>query len=467
MILQYYAIFCLAFSPVSIVILIILYKKTNLLERIDAMVDKILGVKTSKQSKPDKESNAKEKEDKKETEDNPALSGIAFFKLPVGEIYYCRQTSQSRGGDIYEAEWSTDNEYIGKVNEKGLFTSTKVGTINIYCSRKGDMMAPAALAYTIEVTPVHRLGAEKFLLDVSKREKKATILANNITKKIVLADTAKNTVTYKEKGEITKSIYKFDKSNQLQGAVVFFSQMKKARREEFLSGLEERFEEIPLAERTSPLMRVFVHRLIDEVQNEIDVFACLWETKDGLFILGISQSWREYGEAEEFLMNISMAPKCFEDCLPADYISKIHVEEGFTLSENTDTAEKHNNVPAQVTEPPKEKADETSSRETHPEDNKDTEHAGDEENPDAASDESQNDTPASGDSASPEGTQPASPAEEFTPDESELDDPEEDEKKEAEKENNPEDESSDSQDELDNEPDYEKMYNDVDDTLEY
>ena len=73
--------------------------------------------------------------------------------------------------------------------------------------------------------------------------------------------------------------------------------------------LAERFEEIKL--KVSDGYRVWIHQIIDNDHEEVDIYAVLRQNPDDELILAFGQSWRDYGEKEEFTDNIRMAIRLF------------------------------------------------------------------------------------------------------------------------------------------------------------
>ena len=183
-ILEYYAIITLIASPISILGFVILYRKTNMISRIDKFVDRLLGIKGSAlaDAKPE------EKEDKPDPYPNDAaeMSGIACFNLDVDDVYFCRRNAQLLNGNIHETVWSCDNEFFGEIDERGILKSKKAGTVNIFCARKDDPFASAIQAYSINITPTNNNWFGQWLSDaVLRRMKKTDVLARNIKRKIV------------------------------------------------------------------------------------------------------------------------------------------------------------------------------------------------------------------------------------------------------------------------------------------
>jgi len=140
-ILEYYAILCLAFMPVNVVLMIILSRRTSLLTRIDAFIDRILPPEPKKENKDEPKKDTAPSEEKKETapavpteEEIRRMSGISSFEILVGETYRCHLNFQNRGGSYGEMVWYNDNEFVGDISESGVFKGKKVGRSNIFCA---------------------------------------------------------------------------------------------------------------------------------------------------------------------------------------------------------------------------------------------------------------------------------------------------------------------------------------------
>ena len=72
---------------------------------------------------------------------------------------------------------------------------------------------------------------------------------------------------------------------------------------------------------------IWVRRNSDESKNEVDIYAIFKRLKDGTWVLGIGRTWREYGEIDEFVLNIGMAEKMFIDCLPGEPLTEVKADE--------------------------------------------------------------------------------------------------------------------------------------------
>ena len=312
-ILEYYAIFCLAMSPLSVMLFVILYRKTNLVDRIDKLVDRILGIKElpaqeKNQQKDETESSAKPAAETQE------LTGVACFSLKVDDVYYCRKNAQLFNGGYHEIQWSCDNEFLGQINHEGRFKSQRMGTANIYCARKDDPFASAVHAYSISIKPTNENWFAQWLMDaVLGRKKKADVLSDQIKSKITDEIPPKGIIEYEGQKDYTKMVLQFDSADCLERGVLF---VRASETDRLDSALGERFEQVRL--QNDGRTKIWVHRIIDESKDEIDIYAYQRRTSHDEYILGFSQNWREYGDVEEFLLNIGMTVKVFADCITGD-----------------------------------------------------------------------------------------------------------------------------------------------------
>ena len=347
-ILEYYAILCLVMSPVSISLFVVLYRKTNMLERVDRLVDRILGIKpvepkSETSSKPD----AKTNPGSGPAVSAPELSGVACFTLKVNDTYHCRKNAQHFNGGFHEIVWSCDNEFLGDITNEGLFTSKRAGTANIFCARKDDPFASAVQSYSITITPQSDDWFAQWLIDaVSKRTAKADILARNIKWKITGESLEKRIITYEGGRQYGSILLQFDAMENLERGLFILKDADASAMCRLHKELFERFECVRL--KNGSHTQVWVHRLIDDARDEVDVYAYIKKKDDGDSVLGFSQNWREYGDIEEFLLNISMAGKMFSDCMPNDVPELLVPEDENPVYMRSETEE---NEPKEETSP--------------------------------------------------------------------------------------------------------------------
>ena len=358
-ILQYYAVLCLSLAPLNILLVYLLYKYTNLIERFDRFLDKLFtkkGKKAEVQPKPQDEKTTGEPEPKKPV-DIPELSGVSCFSLPVGQIYYCRLNSQERSAGFYPLRWFTSNEFLGKVDEESVFTAHKAGVVDVYSCRKNDDFDHGAHAYRITVVPRNpKWTAQTAIELLLNRAERPKVLAAYMGSKIVQNDPAKRLLGFHQAGVFEKVLFQFDATDNLERAVLLVSARKGEPLTEALNNIigemADRFDEVTLTSGEG--IRLWIHRLIDEEHDEVDIYAYMRKSASvkGQWVLCIGQTWREYGEIDEFLLNIKMCEKMFADCLPnEDYIHVqtnlpvIPVQESKSTEDDAEEKEEHEEKP--------------------------------------------------------------------------------------------------------------------------
>ena len=308
-ILQYYAMMCLILSPLSVAVCVFLYRKTDIIDRIDRFVDKLLGIK------PEKKTDDKEK-DAADSDENDAMAGIACFNLLVGDTYFCRNTSEDPDRNLHESEWSCDNSFLGRLTPEGKLQSMKTGTIRIFCKRKHDDFDVPRHAYSINILPKDTEWPVQRIIDaVNNRTTKGDVLARNIKKNITDIRDQQGIISYIPGRKKNSEIYQFDRNGKLERAVMVMYNINKDGDIRDDAALEERFEKVGLKNDD---IQIWIHRIVDESKDEVDVFCVVRNLRDGGKAFCVSHTWREAGEIEEFLENIRMSVRLFEKCLPGE-----------------------------------------------------------------------------------------------------------------------------------------------------
>ena len=362
-VLEYYAVLSIICTPVNLLLLIFLSKRTNLLRRIDDYIDRLLPpIKP-----PQKETNVQTTQSAPITpapapvpteEQARDMSGIACFEIQVGETYVCHLNYQNRGGSYGEMSWYNDNEFVGEIKDNGLFKAFKVGTSNIFCVGKGHSYDVGAQAYSIKV--VSALGpwfADPFIEQLLARKAKADFLARNIKRKITKESPSKNIIVYS--GSPSENSYsltvQFDVSALLSRLCWAIHPDSKTE-DQIIRRLDERFEEIELVQSNG--FRIWIHQIIDNEHEEVDIYAFIKHNDRNELILGIGQTWREYGEREEFLDNIRMAIRSFGDIISYDVSAMQALTEEFPETKETDN-NPVSKATDETTEPTEESREET------------------------------------------------------------------------------------------------------------
>ena len=321
-IMFYYAIICLVMIPFSVLGILYLYKKTDVMEKFEARLDKILDEKENKkkpkesqgqpapsqaQTKPEPPAQASP-----ETEEEPSQKyPIARFRLGIGDIYFCRLGSNDQGGRSQKLLWTVENDFIGEIQNGDVFKALKTGKVVVSCAREDNDFDAGSRVYEIDVTPSNENWfvepLHKMILNKAKKE---TVLSYLAGKRLVSDRPGRNIMTFEDdKGKIS---VQFGTEGFLERVVL---QLKKKGAEVYAGlekEIEERYEKVKLKTGALP---IWVHRISTVEFNEVDAYVFV-KFIDGAYFLAIGRNWREYGEIDEFLLNISMAQKQFQDIIP-------------------------------------------------------------------------------------------------------------------------------------------------------
>ena len=317
-ILEYYAIISLITLPLNIFLFVFLNKKTPLIENFNQWLDRKLGVPPPKPAEPEpkpQDKNKGEEEKKEEVIKRPEDFHTALFKIPVGDVYHCRTSSVDNDSRRYTLEWTTDNDFIGTIDKDGKFTARKAGKVSLFYKRKEDISDKGHNAYQIEVVPTHRewFGNE-FLSALEERTLKEDVISKLMNRSILSEKPQQKSITYAGTGDYSELTVQFNMYSELER--VLYVVQKHVNTEDIVKELDERFEEAKLV---GTGIRVWTRRYKKDKDEEIDevtLYAFLRETLSGQRYLGISQSWREYADINEFLENIKMAEKTFSEIMP-------------------------------------------------------------------------------------------------------------------------------------------------------
>ena len=178
------------------------------------------------------------------------------------------------------------------------------------------------------------------------------MLACNIKRKIVREDPKSNLIVYAGLPyEISSTIaLQFDDAGNLQRGA--YKMRKEAElTDKLMKALEERFEKI---NTTGPEnIKVFIHQFADKSHEEVDLYATIVEEADTVY-LAVGQTWRDYGEKEEFVDNINLAVKLFRDIVPGIGDNEIKAQ----FKEESDASD---TISEDKTKPTEDKASETGS----------------------------------------------------------------------------------------------------------
>lgn len=320
LIFQYYAIINLILMPFSLWLVIRVSRKTDLLDKLDKQLDKI--AMKGKQEKPkekteeDKPGEESKQQDNKE-EPLPELEGVASFRILVGDIYYCHLGSQNRNEKLYKPQWETSNDFVGKIDNDGIFSALKQGTVTITCKREDDAFDPGTTVYQIEVVAFNESWfAQKILDYILNRRKKDEVLNLLLTRKIISEIPSRKIISYEGTENDRRLTVQFNRANEIERAAFLLKSTTEKAMDSIRAELAQRFDSVKLESGSD--ISVWMHRDSNMEHNEVDAYAFLKTVPGQTPVLAISQAWREYGEVEEFLRNIGMTQKLFSECLPDD-----------------------------------------------------------------------------------------------------------------------------------------------------
>lgn len=329
-ILHYYALLSLTTLPLTVLLFIYLYKKTSTIETINRWIDRLLGVeeKINKTPQPETAPDTDKKEEgkpeeKEEDLTRPENSQISAFKLPVGDEYHCKSTRMDRSSRLMDLQWFSKNKFLGTTNEKGIFKAVRAGKVELYYRRAndpGDLYG--TMAYEIDIMPKNPawFGGE-LIPALEERMKKDKVLAKLIDLPITSEVPSAKVISFAGNGEYSKLSIQFDQYKELERIV--YQLKNSVKTDDIVKELDERFEETKL--ETGEGIRLWTRRYEPDEEDIEDVrlYAFLRELPTGERFLGIGQFWREYGDLEEFQLNIALAEKSFGDLLPGITPAKV------------------------------------------------------------------------------------------------------------------------------------------------
>lgn len=324
-ILEYYAILCIVLMPVSFYVLIYLNKRTSLIEKINRKLDRIFGLeeqkKTEKTEKKTTENNAEK------PQDNDDSDGITRFNIFVGDKYFCRVNSMESTRRTKALSWISQNEFVAKINKKtGEFEAKKSGRILVYYQDENNSFDTGTQVYDITVVQRNpNWFADKFITFMNKNAVRDEVCASLIGRKITSENPSKKTVTYEGNSPEKRLVLQFDSKDRLQRVLWEYNSSINETNEEFSKELEDRFEKVAGKGGVS----IWIREFIDDKRDEVEMYAFHKRTSSGTYVFAIGKTWREYGDVEEFLMNIGMCEKMFSDILKDEPTTEFAVDKEY------------------------------------------------------------------------------------------------------------------------------------------
>ena len=353
-ILEYYAMLCIILMPFAFGILIYLNKRTSAIKRLNEFLDRILGLKEEKtpSGNDKKEEKKNGNDDEKNAEDDNEKSGITHFKIFVGDIYYCRVNSADSTERTNTLSWTSTNRFIAQIEKKtGKLLARRNGNVQIvYIDENG--YDQGRTLYNIDVVQTNPdWFADKAIGLLYKNASREEVANAFIGKKILSENKAKKTVIYEGLEDEKKIVFQFSAGNKLRRILwEFDSNIKEDEDGRFFSDeLGQRFERV---EGTGDV-DIWIREFDDGSRDEVEYYAFVKKTSRKTVVLGIGKTWRDYGDVEEFLMNIPMCEKMFADCTGNEPVAKFTVDAEYARKKSVEAAreERLKNVTNVVEDP--------------------------------------------------------------------------------------------------------------------
>ena len=340
-ILEYYALLCIILMPFAFAILIYLNKRTAAIERLNRFLDRILGLEEVKipSASDKKEEKKDENNDEKKAEEDDEKSGIIKFNILVGDTYFCRVDSVDTSKMTKGLSWFSTNRFVADIDkDSGKLTAKKNGSAIIIYTDKNVDYDPGRRLYNISVVQKNPDWFADRAIELLYKDALRDEVANAfIDRKILSESKAKKTVTYEGLGGERKVVFQFSSGNRLRRVLWEFDQgnIKEDKDGGFFSEeLDQRFERVEGKGGVS----IWIREYVDERRDEVQFYAFAKRTSRKTVILGIGKTWREYGDVEEFLMNISMCEKTFADCMEGEPVSEFTVDKEYARKKSVDAA---------------------------------------------------------------------------------------------------------------------------------
>lgn len=340
-ILEYYALLCIILMPFAFAILIYLNKRTAAIEKLNRFLDRILGLEEVKTpSAAVKEEEKKdEKDEEKKAEEDDEKSGIIKFNILVGDTYFCRVDSVDSSKMTKGLSWFSTNRFVADIDkDSGKLTAKKNGSAIIIYTDKNVDYDPGRRLYNINVVQKNPDWFADRAIELLYKDALRDEVANAyIERKILSESKTKKTVTYEGLGGERKVVFQFSSGNRLRRVLWEFDQgnIKEDEGGGFFSEeLDQRFERVEGKGGVS----IWIREYVDERRDEVQFYAFAKRTSRKTVILGIGKTWREYGDVEEFLMNISMCEKTFADCMEGEPVSGFDVDKEYARKKSVDAA---------------------------------------------------------------------------------------------------------------------------------
>ena len=373
-ILEYYAILCLILMPATIYVLIYLNKKTKAIQKLNSFLDKFLGLENTEKVSQKIEEDTQKKELETQA-DADEKSGITSFNILVGDKYFCRVNSTDSTLQMRGISWSTENDFVGKINKKeGVFTARKKGKVKIYFNDDSDAFSNGVQLYDINVLARKQdWFADNIIDKIYKNALRDEVSALFIDRHIIKENKRNNIVIYEGKNRDEKKIHiQYNAKGEILRALWEIDCSDENTIAELNRNLNERFDNVPGEGDIS----IWIREVIDEKRDEVEIYSFWKKISVNTVFFGIGKTWREYGDVEEFLLNIGMCEKMFSEIIDTENYSDFIVDKKYLEYKKAGTnaePEKPDNVTNVLQETPDPAPDKADSEEDGPESTPDPE----------------------------------------------------------------------------------------------
>lgn len=289
-ILEIYAILCLVGLPIVLCVAVYLYRKTDVIARIDEWLDTILGPpKYASRTHPAEQPSKHEEADR----EREMQKTLPRFVLHTGETYKCCRTKNSFQHAI-NSLWESGYPFIGDVSEEdSVFKALHTGVCTIYF----DGIAK----FEIEVLP-RKTGwfSDRDIEDILNSSPISDVKSRLINADIIQTDAGDRPLIYSEpyegtiratftqgEGTVERVLYEVHNGVDIEKA------------------MDERFMRIP----SKGEIALWYHL---DSEGYADAVAFL-RRDEGKTLIGISRAWRTEMEQAEVKLNLPMVERCFTD----------------------------------------------------------------------------------------------------------------------------------------------------------
>lgn len=302
----------------SFVLLLLSRRNPKILRAYNRFLDSILNESTeAKKAAPSEKKEGADDDGKNGSEqggeEGSALQGVTYLTMEIGGDYYCSLSSIERGGSLGKIIWSAEDLFVGKIKDGDVFSALRAGRTKVFCAPDGNDFDTGAVIYDITVLPGDQgWFADAAMKAVLERKLFSDFAASSLMdRKILSENRAMGITVFGPHGHDDHGIaVQTDRSGQVMRVLFKLSAPKGLAAAE--GGLERRMRRINTKGETS----LWIHQFIDENRDEVDAYAIIKYDESGKMYLGISRTWRENGDTDEFLRNAPMAERLFSDFFP-------------------------------------------------------------------------------------------------------------------------------------------------------